>query len=200
VVDEVERRMLELFRNNARNQLATLAIETYGAELYGFLANVLDGSPCAADVLSQTIEAFWYSLSEFRAGCSVRTWLYLLARRTVKRHKRQPWHRLRTGEDHLTELVAFAHSRTAPWQQTAIKTRFRDLRDKLDPDDRMLLVLRIDRDMEWTDIAQVTLDANVADRDATELAREAARLRKRFQLIKGKLREHARESGLLKGP
>lgn len=197
--DEVERRLRELFYSNARGQFATLAIETYGAELYGFLANVLDESPSAADVLSQTVEAFWSSLPEFRGACSVRTWLYLLARRTVKRFKRQPWNRRRTGEHQLTGLVALAHSRTAPWQQTAIKTRFRHLREKLDPEDRMLLVLRIDRDMEWIDIAQITLEASVG-RSSAELMREAARLRKRFQLIKAKLRRQARESGLLKDP
>jgi RNA polymerase sigma-70 factor (ECF subfamily) len=202
VVDgAIERRLRELLHGDARHEFATLAIETYGAELYGFLVNVLGGAPNAAEVLAQAIEAFWRSLPEFRAACSVRTWLYMLARRTVRRYKRRLPNRLQhTGDRHLDDLVAFAHSRTAPWQRTTIKARFRDLREKLDSEDRILLVLRIDRDMEWCDIAQVTLGAAAADGNAAELAREAARLRKRFQLLKTKLRKHAREMGLLDEP
>jgi RNA polymerase sigma-70 factor (ECF subfamily) len=199
VVDgAIERRLRELLCNNARHEFATLAIEAYGPELYGFLVHVLDGAPSAAEVLAQSIEAFWCSLPEFRAACSVRTWLYLLARRSVRRYMRRPWNRRpHTGDQHLDELVAFAHSRTAPWQRTTIKARFRDLREKLSPEDRILLVLRIDRDMEWGDIAQVTLGATAAGGNADELAREATRLRKRFQLIKTKLRKQARDMGLL---
>lgn len=201
VDDEVEGRLLELFRSNARQKLATLAIQTYAPELYGFLTHVLDEAPSAADVLSQVVEAFWRTLPEFRAECSVRTWLYVLARRAVRRYKRRPWNRkLHTGDSRLTELVAFAHSRTAPWQQTAVKTKFRELRDQLNPEDRILLVLRIDRDLEWIDIARVTLEATTADPESGDLVREAARLRKRFQLIKARLRKQALDTGLIQGP
>jgi RNA polymerase sigma-70 factor, ECF subfamily len=198
--DGVEGRLAELFRNDEKYEFATLAIQTYSAELYGFLTHLLDGAPAAADVLAQTIETFWHALPEFRAACSVRTWLYLLARRCLARHKRQPRNRRpHTGDTHLTQLVAIAHSRTAPWQQTAVKTRFRELRAQLDPDDRILLVLRVDRDMEWHDIAHVTLDAAAGAQEAAALVREAARLRKRFQQIKVKLRRQARDAGLMSG-
>src|SRR4051812_2638922 len=88
VDDEVEGRLLELFLRDDRQEFATLAVQTYAPEVYGFLSHVLDEAPSAADVLSQVVEAFWRSLPEFRAECSVRTWLYLLARRAVRRYKR----------------------------------------------------------------------------------------------------------------
>jgi RNA polymerase sigma-70 factor (ECF subfamily) len=62
----------------------------------------------------------------------------------------------------------------------------------------MLLVLRVDRNLEWNDLARVLAEgddgtAPLADADVT---REAARLRKRFQLLKEKLREMAKREGL----
>lgn len=56
------------------------------------------------------------------------------------------------------------------------------------PEDRMLLVLRLDREMSWTEVARVLTD-DAADAD---VSREAARLRKRFERVKAKLAEQLR--------
>jgi RNA polymerase sigma-70 factor (ECF subfamily) len=78
--------------------------------------------------------------------------------------------------------------------RTDVKDRFSALRESLDPDDRTLLVLRVDRSLEWKEIARVTLGCESPD--AAELVREADRLKKRFQLLKEELRRRARETGL----
>jgi hypothetical protein len=52
--------------------------------------------------------------------------------------------------------------------------------------------------MAWTEIARVVLGAE-GDVDAAALKRESARVRKRFQLVKERLRELALARGLL-GP
>jgi RNA polymerase sigma-70 factor (ECF subfamily) len=92
-------------------------------------------------------------------------------------------------------LIDVARTRTQPWQRTDVKDRFGQLRASLDPDDRILLTLRIDRDLAWEEVARVMLDGE--DPDAATLGRETDRLRKRFQLLKGELRRRAREAGLL---
>jgi RNA polymerase sigma-70 factor (ECF subfamily) len=62
----------------------------------------------------------------------------------------------------------------------------------------MLLVLRVDRRLDWNELARVLGEAgHDACVDPVSLARESARLRKRFQLVKNKLRELARREGLL---
>ena len=86
-------------------------------------------------------------------------------------------------------------SRTQPWQRTEVKDRFSQLREALDPDDRILLTLRIDRDLAWDEVARVMLDGEAAD--AGTLQRETDRLRKRFQLLKTELRKRAQAAGLL---
>jgi RNA polymerase sigma-70 factor (ECF subfamily) len=70
------------------------------------------------------------------------------------------------------------------------------LRQTLPPDDQMLLILRVDGGMDFRELA-VAMAANDAVSDDAELDREAARLRKRFERVKERLRELARDAGLI---
>ena len=69
------------------------------------------------------------------------------------------------------------------------------LRDRLPPDDQALLILRVNRRLVWTEIALVMFHAGEAVEPAV-LESEAARLRKRFQSVKERLRNMALEEGL----
>ncbi len=68
-------------------------------------------------------------------------------------------------------------------------TRAERLRAQLEPDEQMLLTLRLDRELDWREIAVVLEDEPPAD-DAA-VTRAAAALRKRFERIKEKLRKLA---------
>jgi len=195
VGDESEVEITARIRAGSFEQAATLALETYGAELYGFLVNHFGGESAAAEVFGQLGEDLWKGIPQFGFRCSVRTWLYVLARNASSRYRRSPWQRQRTSESALDHAIARVRSGTAPWLQTEVKDRWRTLRESLDPDDRSLLVLRIDRDLPWDDCARITLEDEAAD-DA-DIAREAARLRKRFQFVKDDLRDRAKAAGLL---
>jgi RNA polymerase sigma-70 factor (ECF subfamily) len=189
--------VLEAFlRDGALGPAATRAIEAYGPELFGFLVSLLGDESDAREVFSEVAEDLWRGLPKFRFGCSVRTWLYVLARHATASFRRAPWNHAgrRTGDAQLDALVDQARTRTQPWLRTDVKDRFAALRQSLDADDRELLVLRVDRSMEWKDIARVTLGSESPD--AAEVVREADRLKKRFQLLKGELRRRAREAGL----
>jgi RNA polymerase sigma-70 factor, ECF subfamily len=192
---EREAELAGLIRDGAYDRAATLAFETYGPELYGFLVNHFGGESGAGEVFGQVGEDLWRGLPMFGFRCSVRTWMYVLARNASSRYRRSPWHQRRTGDSELDHAIAKVRTETAPWLQTEVKDRWRALRESLDPDDRSLLVLRIDRDLPWEDCARITLEDEAAD-DVT-IAREAARLRKRFQVLKEDLRERARAAGLL---
>ena len=72
------------------------------------------------------------------------------------------------------------------------------LREELPEEDRALLVLRVDRGLEWADLARVFLAGDDTPTPDV-LKRESARLRKRFQLIKERLLAMGRERGLLGG-
>jgi hypothetical protein len=70
------------------------------------------------------------------------------------------------------------------------------LRDELTEEDRAILVLRVDRGLEWDEIALAFLDDSSAGSEQAR-RREAERLRKRFQLIKQRLAARARDEGLV---
>jgi RNA polymerase sigma-70 factor (ECF subfamily) len=196
---DLEAKLSALLRERSFHLAATRAIEEYGAELYGFLVNFVGSEPDAAEVFAQVSEDLWKGLPSFRSRCSMRTWLYVLARHAAVRFRRSPWnHRGRhSGDVRLDDFVASARSRTQPWLRTDVKDRFRALRESLDPDDRALLILRVDRALPWQDIARVTLGDEAVDEVGQE--REVARLTKRFQLLKEEIRRRAKEAGLLDG-
>jgi RNA polymerase sigma-70 factor (ECF subfamily) len=188
--DVLEVELGALLREGRRDEAATRALAAYGGEVGGFLANVLGSESDALEVMSQVTEDFWRGLPEFQAQCSVRTWLYVLAKNAAARFRRSPWNRRRTGDAHLDNLVDEVRAQSQPWLRTSVKDRFRALRESLDDDDRALLVLRVDRDLPWKEIALVTLGVSP---DGAALERESERLRKRFQLLKDELRRRMRE-------
>jgi len=59
-----------------------------------------------------------------------------------------------------------------------------------------LLMLRVDRGLSWLELAEVMFSGEAALGDE-ERKTEAARLRKRFQHAKDRLRKLAQEAGLL---
>lgn len=195
--EDVEAQLCALLDARDLEAAASRALHAYGPELYGFLINLMGGESDASEVFSQTAEDFWRGLPSFERRCSVRTWLYVLARSAAARFWRSPWHRDARAGSHLESIVAETRSRTQPWLRTEVKDKWRELRESLDPDDRTLLVLRVDRDLDWNDVARVLLSREEAD--AAELARESARLRKRYHHLKEQLRARARAAGLLDG-
>ena len=70
------------------------------------------------------------------------------------------------------------------------------LRESLSREDQELLVLRVDKRLAWNELAQILHEGDAA-LDAAGLRKEAARLRKRFQIIKQELMELGRREGLV---
>ena len=60
-------------------------------------------------------------------------------------------------------------------------------------DEQLLLILRVDKNLPWDEVALVL----AAEHGGDDVARGAVRARKRFQLVKDKLRRMAEEAGLL---
>ncbi|HZJ66037.1 MAG TPA: hypothetical protein VFD36_21170, partial [Kofleriaceae bacterium] len=75
-------------------------------------------------------------------------------------------------------------------QREAARARdvYAEIRTELDDDDQTLLILRVDRNLAWRDIAQVLLGE---DARPGELTRKAATLRKQYERVKVRLRELA---------
>lgn len=175
----------------------TATLRGYGQEVFSFLVARLRAEDRAADVFGQMSEDLWKSMEGFQWRCSMRSWVYRLARSAAVRFERSPAERRdrRLGLSRVSEVVEEVRSRTLAHLRTEVKDEFQKLRERLDPEEQTLLILRVDRDLGWNEIARVMTD-DASDDDDT-LRRAAARLRQRFQTLKQRLRELARESGLL---
>jgi RNA polymerase sigma-70 factor, ECF subfamily len=79
-----------------------------------------------------------------------------------------------------------------------VKSEFTRLREMLDAEDRMLLTLRVDRQMHWQDVARVMSGPEVHLTPAA-LQKKASALRQQFQRVKGRLRYLAEQRGILIG-
>jgi RNA polymerase sigma-70 factor (ECF subfamily) len=182
------------------DRAATLVIAHLGPEIVGYLSGTLD-TVAADDALSLFYERVWTSLPRFEWRCSLRTWVYLLARRASIDVVRMEGRRRRREQPLPESVLAMAeHVRTTtlPLLKTAGRTALARLRDELPPDDRTLLVLRVDREMPFEELARIFLDRESIAKE--ELRRESARLRQRYRIVKARLRERARAAGLLSDP
>lgn len=178
---------------------ATAALRAYGGEIFGFLLAIQRDEALASEAFSAFSEGLWRGLRNFEWGATLRTWAYGIARNVARGARRDARRRekrgARLGVSALEDVAAAVRTETLSFLRTEKRTRLQELRDALDPEDRALLVLRIDRALPWNELARVLCERDEPI-DEAAAAREAARLRKRFQHLKEQLREAAKREGL----
>ena len=179
----------------------TLVLEGYGGEILALLAARLPRRTDADEVFAIVAEKLWLGLPGFEWRCGVLSWLYRLARNAANDYAKAAGNRPERNlalSDHapLSAIVDRVRTATEPYRQTAVKDRMRELRERLSPDDQMLLILRVDRSMDFRELVVAMSDESAPIEDAA-IDREAARLRKRFERIKDRLRAMAKDEGLL---
>jgi RNA polymerase sigma-70 factor, ECF subfamily len=177
----------------------TVALRGYGPEVLGFLAAVAKNEADARDAFSEFSEDLWRGIKGFAGNSSLRTWAYTIARRALWRimndPRRRPERNVPLDDAGVASKVAAeVRETTMTHLRTEVKDGFAQLRAQLPADEQTLLILRVDRDLPWRDIASVMHDGDALDGAALE--REAAALRKRFERVKVRLRELSEKAGL----
>ena len=162
-------------------------LRTYGPELIGWLCSILPHEADAHEAFSWMSEQLWKSLVRWDGRCSMRTWCYMLARHATVRIRAQP---RREHEVLVSQVPSIAHAVTHVWNTSRanavrIQDVYVEIRRKLDDDDQTLLVLRVDRNLAWRDIAIVLLGEEAS---ASSVTTKAASLRKQFERVKERLR------------
>jgi RNA polymerase sigma-70 factor (ECF subfamily) len=190
--ETLEQTLLAFYAQGRLQEVATAAIQGYGPEILGFLAATLRNEDDARDVFSQFCEDLWTGLPRFRWASSFRTWAYVVARNAAWSFRADAHNRRRRALSDFPELMEIeqaVRTTTLTYLRSEVKDRVARLRDRLDPEDQMMLILRIDRGMSFNDVALVML-GGTAEKEPTreELARKSAMLRKRFERIKEQLR------------
>ena len=185
---ELELRALVAAGEHERATEETL--KTYGPELVGWLCSVLASEADAHDAFSRAAEELWRSLPRYAGRCSLRTWCYMLARHAAAHVRGRP---SRQHELLVSQIPSLAHAVTHIWNTTRgleqqTQDVYAELRASLSEEDQTLLALRVDRDLQWREIAQILLGDDASD---DELQRKAASVRKQFERIKDRMRELA---------
>jgi RNA polymerase sigma-70 factor, ECF subfamily len=198
---ELEAQLADLCARGEHEKAVTLIVKQYGPELFGFLTGMLRGNEAhATDVLSLVCEDLWKGLPKFEQRSTFRAWCYTLARHAVARFQRSgPQRRARRNiplslASELSGLVQRMTTNVSSRRERA-RSRMHEMREALPLEDQMLLVLRIDRELDWKEVARILCDGETLD--DTGLTRACARLRKRFQSLKDQLREQAEREGLV---
>lgn len=197
---DVEREVRRLCEEGSVAAAAVAAIRAYGPEILGFLIAQHRSEQDANEVFSIWSERLFRGLPSFGWNSSLRTWTYTVARNAsinfVRDRKVRARRELDARSGEIAAVEQQVRTGTPMYLRTEAKSKLAAIRDALPPEDRMLLVLRVDKRLEWKDLARVMLGE---DGELTEaaLAKESQRLRKRFQLLKEKLLEAGKRAGIL---
>ena len=180
----------------ARRELhaaATEVIRGYGSAILLYIHAILQDASAADEAFSEFTERLWTHIGGFRGESSVKTWAYLLASSAAYECLRNPYRRRARPIEAaaLSEVADEVRSTTRGYLRTDVKDRMARLRQSLDPEDRALLLLRVDQRFSWREIAQaMSTDGPVSE----------AAVRKRYERLKTRLRELARAEGILEEP
>jgi len=198
VDDELDAQIRRACDAGEHSAAATLFIEHHGSELLAFLCARLRNRSDGEEVFAVVAEKLWLGLPSFEWRSTLRSWVYRLARNAANDFAaaahRKPGRRMGLPTD--PDLAERVRTTTAMYRRTGVKDRMRELRETLPADDQMLLFLRVDRGMDFRELATAMAPGDTILTEG-ELVREAARLRKRFERVKEQLRELAREAGLI---
>lgn len=186
---DLELDIRKLLDRGETDSAATRTVEGLGPSIFGYLCSLLEEDD-AKEVFSMWAEDVWRGLASFRGEASIRTWSYRLAWHASCRFRRDAFRRRReaiptSAASRLAASVA-SKSGMAPGSR---RERLERLRGALTPEEQSLLVLRVDRELEWDEIAEVL---SVEGEPVTSPA-----LRKRFERLKEKLAGLARSERLI---
>jgi RNA polymerase sigma-70 factor (ECF subfamily) len=189
---QLERALCSLLDARRYDQATTLAIQGYGPELLAFLHARLNDLQAARETFAWLAEDLWRGMPGFQRKSTIRTWAYAVARNAAHRYADRELRarRMNIPISEVSRASALAVQLPSTNDQSERVAR---LRAQLDEEEQTLLTMRLDKQLPWREVALVFLYKDGAPPEEAAIEREAARLRKRFQLLKSRLRTLANE-------
>jgi RNA polymerase sigma-70 factor, ECF subfamily len=187
---DIEARVAEAVAKRDFESAATALIEGYGPQVHGYLRVVIRDGEEAEDAFALFAENVWRGFPTWEGRASARAWAYSVAWNAAGRLFRDPWHRRRRKlPDSVASKLAAAAISSSRLDLERREAGLEQLRAVLSAEEQSLLVLRVDRELTWQEVAMAMGEPD----DAASLAA----LRKRFERLKAKLALSARTRGLL---
>jgi DNA-directed RNA polymerase specialized sigma24 family protein len=166
---DVDAQVRDLLDRGQASTAASVLLDKLGADVFGFLVGVLGDTRRARAAYAGLVARVTAELPAFRGKCSSRVWLYSLARRELddRRTRAKRAEPTRSGD-------------TGVWRQAGMLAVIGAVRRALSEEERELLILRVDRLLDWQSLA-ITQLGEAAARAA--IAREANTLRRRLDTL-----------------
>jgi RNA polymerase sigma-70 factor, ECF subfamily len=193
--DAVEEEVRSLADDGKYAKAIDAALKAYEPELRRWIKN-LAGGAAEDDIFAVFCEDLWKGFENFRWESSFQTWAYCLARNAAFRHLKARGREHLLGESMLLDLPHRDASQTQPWLRSEVKSGFTRLREQLTSEEQTMIVLRVEREMSWDEIARVT-SSEGPPLSTTEIQKKAVAMRQHFKRLKARLRRLAAQQGLL---
>ncbi len=186
----LEREVRELLDAGDPAGAATLALTSLGPSVLRYLTTLLHDEQDAGDAFSIFAEHLWQGLPAFGGRSSLRTWAFRIAWNAAYNLRNEAWRRrfrpLLPGE--ASALVEELRTRSVV-RVARQEDSLQELRKSLTPEEQSLLALRLDQEFTWEEISQILA--------AEGPMLSVAALMKRFERLKARMAELARERGML---
>jgi RNA polymerase sigma-70 factor (ECF subfamily) len=194
---QLEERIAAALAEERRDDALRLTLDGYGPELYGLLLAELRDADRAQEVFALFAEDLWRGMARLQLRTTMRAYCYAVARHAKFRFLDAVVRKERRGvplsQADWQVLVAQVRTGTEEYLRSSAREGIQALREGLADEERTLLALRIDRGLGFREIAEALGEPDLGE---AELKSEEQRWRKRFQLVKDKLRRRARELGI----
>ena len=168
----------------------------HGHHIYAWLRGVMKDDHDADEVFNEFFLAVFEDIGSYRGDGPLKSWLYRVARNTAHTFWRNRNQRREVPLGVDDEVIQKARTSTKEWKKSTVKDAFQLLRLELSEEEQTLLILRVDRDMDWEDVARVFIDVNEST-PSDALPKEVNRLKQQFSRVKKKLKKLAIERKLL---
>jgi RNA polymerase sigma-70 factor (ECF subfamily) len=169
---------------------AELVLRELGPAVLRYLRSTVRDEELAADAFSEFAEGLWTGLPTFRGESSLKTWSFRVAWNAVLRVRNDAWQRRRTplSRGRPSGLAEQVRTRTPVVRERQARA-LDALRARLSVDEQSLLALRVDQELPWAEVAAIlSVEGEPVNVEA---------LMKRFQRLKDRIAEMARQEGLV---
>ncbi len=185
-----EELVLSLLEAGNDREAATALLRTYGPAVVRYLRSLLREEGAVDDAFSLFAEWAWTGISRFRGDSSLRTWAFGVAWNAARRVSDEAWQkrkeRLKTSDASKLAQEIRASSALELDRQA---DKLAEIRRELSAEEQNLLVLRVDQQLSWDEIASIVGSGGEAA--------SAPVLRKRFERLKQRIARLARQRGLV---
>lgn len=201
-MQEADRKKLEkevrgLCQQGAVGRAVERVLQGHGLEIQRVMSGILRDEVRVQDAYGIFCERLLKGLPGFRGEGQLWMWLNRMARNACLQLLKAPAGReVPVSDSQFPDQARPERSQTPPWQQAAMKERFRALRERLQPQDRLLLALRLDQQLSWREVAR-RMAGPQEPLTEEALNRKSTSLRQQFQRAKARLHALAMEDSLL---